>query len=413
MNFTKNLVFGLVALWTSAYAAEIAVATVSDNHLQNRQDYCDQHGYALIGEPTVASPSEQQKIGLLLQAMRDSVCDWVFWLGPNSLVMNQAVAIEELTDDDYDLILSKRDGQASADQMLVRNCEWTQSWLAQLAGRGDLLDSAGLDREIRENSALNGHLKVLPQRLMNSAATEISSASDRGYQHGDFVVSFTGLNDPHRTQQLLSKYSALVVNSTDAITLEYYLGVYGHRLGAGVPGVEGYMTKEQRQEFKDVLDSYPPIQSYGEIGLNGGHSFDWVMRNSPECTQCISFDLNSHGYTSAAVAYMQRKYADAFTFVPGDSAVTVPQFASDHPEIKLDLIYIDGNHSFDGCYNDIVNCRALAHDNTILWIDDYNGGSVEAATNAARDRGIIEIIAVHMSLDFGNRHGWVEARYLP
>src|ERR1700691_2136518 len=121
MKFTKNLVFGLVALWAGLQASEISVVTLGDNFLQNRQDYCDLHSYALVSEATVATPIEQQKIGLMLQAMEDSACGWVFWVGPNSLLMNQAVAIEELTDDGYDVILSKRDGQASADQMLVRN----------------------------------------------------------------------------------------------------------------------------------------------------------------------------------------------------------------------------------------------------------------------------------------------------
>lgn len=38
---------------------------------------------------------------------------------------------------------------------------------------------------------------------------------------------------------------------------------------------------------------------------------------------------------------------------------------------KLDWIYIDGDHSYEGCYKDLVNCLRVMNHNAIIFGDDY------------------------------------------
>jgi len=48
-------------------------------------------------------------------------------------------------------------------------------------------------------------------------------------------------------------------------------------------------------------------------------------------------------------------------------------------KVRLDLIFVDGNHSFRWAYNDIKNMRKLAHSKTLLVVDDINEPSVSKA----------------------------------
>ena len=42
----------------------------------------------------------------------------------------------------------------------------------------------------------------------------------------------------------------------------------------------------------------------------------------------------------------------------------------DPPDKKFDLIFIDGGHTYDVAKTDIMNCKKLAHKDTIVVMDD-------------------------------------------
>ena len=112
-----------------------------------------------------------------------------------------------------------------------------------------------------------------------------------------------------------------------------------------------------------------------------------------------------------AVEYLSRKYKEKFEFIQGDSMVTIPEYTEYSPEQKFDLIYIDGNHSYEACTQDILNCQKMAREDTILLIDDYVVW-IKDAVDPLQAQGIIEIKNVHPSYDSHGARFWVEARYL-
>jgi len=178
---------------------------------------------------------------------------------------------------------------------------------------------------------------------------------------------------------------------------------------------EGYMTQAQKEQFINKLKSYRNIKTVYEIGLNGGHSASLLINNLPQLTKFVSFDINWHPYTTHAASYIKSIIGDKFEFVPGDSKQTVPNYLSDHSELA-DLIYIDGDHSYEGALTDIINMKKASHKNTILWIYDVpeklDNSVAKAVIECAKQR-MIKIIKIHGSSDNnGGYRSWVEARYI-
>lgn len=111
------------------------------------------------------------------------------------------------------------------------------------------------------------------------------------------------------------------------------------------------------------------IKSILEIGFNAGHSTELFLDNNPD-VNVVSFDIGVYDYTNIGKKYIDNKYPFRHSLVIGDSQMTIPEYHKKFPNKKFDLIYIDGGHEYDICKNDLMNCYQMAHENTILIMDD-------------------------------------------
>ena len=82
------------------------------------------------------------------------------------------------------------------------------------------------------------------------------------------------------------------------------------------------------------------------------------------------FDLWEHAYAPKAEAWLRSPAAAAhgivdgdarLTVVKGSSLETVPEFAADNPDVKCDLISVDGGHTYDVALKDRENMHLLAN----------------------------------------------------
>ena len=132
---------------------------------------------------------------------------------------------------------------------------------------------------------------------------------------------------------------------------------------------EGH-SQEVTEQVKDLisLTSKSNIRVM-EIGFNAGHSAEVFLKNNPTL-ELTSFDLGEYEYVSTAKEFIDMIYPNRHTLILGDSTTTVPKFIKENPDVTFDVIFIDGGHTYDIARADILNCKMLAHKDTIVILDD-------------------------------------------
>src|SRR3989339_1015040 len=412
-----SLVF--LSICSSMLGSDIAVVSLAvgseykknvEIGIANKQLYCKKHGYDFICPEEcldLSRPIPWSKILLIEKTLHESNYKWVFWTDADSLIMNLDIKLETLIDEDYDMIIGTDLNGVNSGNFFIKNSSWSLELLSDIYSHTECIDhpfweQQGLMLELEKNpDKFLNKMKIVPQQLFNSYPFEIAgSCLGSFYQIGDFIVHFPGTKNLDHLQSLFIKYQKYVVDATQSCDLDLYLakaGFYVSPLHSNIN--EGYMTESQKRQFSTWLQQHPHIKKITEIGLNAGHSAENFFQNCPQLELLISFDIEKHPYTKIAREYLENKYKDRTLFIPGDSAITLPEFVKNRTAPKCDLIYIDGSHSYEGTLSDIINTQQLAHENTILWIDDYFNPSTRQALHECHRKQIIEIIDIHSSSD--------------
>ena len=137
----------------------------------------------------------------------------------------------------------------------------------------------------------------------------------------------------------------------------------------GFHSLEGY-SQEVPQQVEDliILTNKSNINMM-EIGFNAGNSAEIFLQNNKELT-LTSFDLGCHNYVTTAKEYIDANYPNRHNLILGDSRKTIPNYLKIHKNMKFDVIFIDGGHSYEIAKADMKNCFHLAHKDTIVILDD-------------------------------------------
>jgi len=107
-----------------------------------------------------------------------------------------------------------------------------------------------------------------------------------------------------------------------------------------------------------------------QTGFNAGHSALRFLLHSN--AHVYLFDLGSHDYAKPAADWIQDRFPDRHSVIWGDSAQTLPSFHEQNPNLKCDLIFIDGGHSKEIAQADFGNFRAMATSTSKVFIDDVH-----------------------------------------
>ena len=105
-----------------------------------------------------------------------------------------------------------------------------------------------------------------------------------------------------------------------------------------------------------------------EIGFNGGHSSELFLSYNQNI-EVVSFDIGEHSYVKLGKEFIDKTYPNRHQLIIGNSLETVPYY-SNNVNKKFDVIFIDGGHIYDVAKGDIINCKKLAHDKSIVIMDD-------------------------------------------
>jgi predicted O-methyltransferase YrrM len=154
--------------------------------------------------------------------------------------------------------------------------------------------------------------------------------------------------------------------------LNYYL------LMNGVTDLEGH-SQQYKDQTKALINlvNLPHIKNVFEIGFNAGHSADIFLKSNQNIT-LTSCDINQRPCTLYGKQFIDKTYPNRHTLIIGDSTVVLPDYI---PTVttKYDLIFIDGGHSYDVAKADILNCKELAHSDTIVVVDDVSNYCINSS----------------------------------
>ena len=137
--------------------------------------------------------------------------------------------------------------------------------------------------------------------------------------------------------------------------------------------VEGHMRPgPEALEYWSKIKEISKFKSMMEIGFNAGHSSAFVLENFDD-VKVHSYDIGWHDYTEPNAQKVKEKYGDRFNFTLKDSKKIEPK----EIQFKYDIVYIDGEHTFEGAFSDIQ----LFINSTMRWavIDDLQIKSVAKA----------------------------------
>lgn len=180
---------------------------------------------------------------------------------------------------------------------------------------------------------------------------------------------------------------------------------------------EGFsqMSIEQTEFLKNIVKK-SNIKNVMEIGFNAGHSAETFL-SSNNRINLVSFDIGIHNYVAYGKYFIDKMYPRRHKLIIGNSINTVPKFSKEN-NIKFDVIFIDGGHEYSIAKNDLINCKKLAHKNTIVILDDtinnneflldWNEGPSKV-WKEAKEWNFIEEIG---TIDYGPGRGQSWGKYL-
>lgn len=152
-----------------------------------------------------------------------------------------------------------------------------------------------------------------------------------------------------------------------------------------IPMTISWSQKSNRKYFLKHLIEKNNYTSMAEVGVRDGRTTFFLLDHCPELI-IYSIDLSIAGFYNNDI---KNKYKDRLIPIQGDSstmAVNIP---------KVNLVFIDGDHSYNGCKKDI-----LAYREKVLLGGIFSGHDIDFP---GVNKAVNELI---VSYDVGPNNVW-------
>ena len=178
-----------------------------------------------------------------------------------------------------------------------------------------------------------------------------------------------------------------------------------------ISNFEGHcqLSADESKFLIDIVNN-KDIINVMEIGFNAGHSAELFLATNKNIN-LVSFDIGEHDYVKLGKQFLDNKYPGRLELIIGNSLNTIPEYINTNDNKTFDLIFIDGGHDYNISRNDLINCKYLSNNKTIVilddtmnnhnWINHWNIGPNKAWQEANKNNIITEL----GSIDFSPTHG--------
>ncbi len=175
------------------------------------------------------------------------------------------------------------------------------------------------------------------------------------------------------SEQTLSAVSGVMAKLTSDDYLEYLKGYYQS-------GQSKFGSNWHYADLLTVLHAASSLikpRNYLEIGVRRGRSLAVVSSLAPNC-EIFGFDMwvaDYAGMPNPGPDFVKQELTDighrgTVELVSGDSHETVPRFFADHPDVRFDLINVDGDHTEAGARADLETVLPKLALGGIIVLDD-------------------------------------------
>ena len=138
-------------------------------------------------------------------------------------------------------------------------------------------------------------------------------------------------------------------------------GIFGkHYNDTKINFIHKYLCEYQKKR---------PIQRICELGFMAGNSALLFLETIKQA-RLVSFDLGDCPWTHPLGDLMHASYGPRFELVVGLSNNTVHSYGKEHPELRCDVVFVDGSKYPDPRLQDLYNFRTLSRSGTVLFYDE-------------------------------------------
>jgi predicted O-methyltransferase YrrM len=132
-----------------------------------------------------------------------------------------------------------------------------------------------------------------------------------------------------------------------------------------------------------ILCKIYDIKTYVEIGVHNGASMSYVVSNDKNIKKCIGIDLfeNTFGHYIKDKITQQKTSSNIEKNNKNNQLFLIKGNSNDNKtkiklveklnNNKIDLLFIDGDHSYEGVKNDFINYENFVNINGFIVLDDY------------------------------------------
>lgn len=205
----------------------------------------------------------------------------MLWSDADALIVNQSVALEELIDDRFDLMVSVDWLMINAGVFLVKCSDWSRQFLkrvyeAREFDRARALDQSAFQHFFDTEEGIGEHVKYVPKHAINVYVEE--------YRAGDFLLHMAG-----KLYEATTRGAIALAHQFDVLSMvedvedvdAFFRGLYVLNRYAGVcNGVrhdsECSPTDERRMKLKEPLGSMSAPKRYRHVALRYYWMPDWT-----------------------------------------------------------------------------------------------------------------------------------------
>ena len=189
--------------------------------------------------------------------------------------------------------------------------------------------------------------------------------------------SYDALLASNTWQEDLRALNVALVNSLTALGEEPLIGgspFYRHMQHASI--ITGKFTTRGDIKRRRLFDLARLGANLFEIGVNGGHGLLLAKSANPDLT-CIGLDIcqtvgagnpRADIYCPVAMRWLENRFPGDMRFLIGSSADLLPAFVQDNPDVRIDILRLDGARRF--FFSDFMTLRPLLHRGSYVIFDE-------------------------------------------